>query len=115
MLTRMAPILAVAYCDDGPFGAVRRPDPDALAALHAEREQGARALVDPGAELTVGPAHALVPRNQAQHVAMRRDATRSRLSPIVSPSSGVVGRPGDVAELRHARSMLRRPMRGQSS
>ena len=45
---------------DRPLRAVRRPDPDALALLDAERDQRAGAAVDLGLELAVGVAQVLV-------------------------------------------------------
>jgi len=50
--------------DDDPFGVVRGPDPDPVAALDAERQQAARTALDLLVEGPVRPADALMTRDK---------------------------------------------------
>ena len=54
--------------DNGPLGAVRGPDADPVATLHAEGEEGARALVHGVQKFAVGVAQLLVPGDEADAV-----------------------------------------------
>src|SRR5205807_1324984 len=90
---------------DHPFGIVRRPDADPVAALEPQREEPRSKSVDPFFQLLVCPADLLMPDNQciarakafgdpiemhADRVADKRRATRAM----------------DVTQLRHLRRTL---------
>ena len=93
MLTRISPALAVANCVDDPFGVVRRPDADPLAAFEAEREQARRQTRPPAAAVrALVPADLLVAHDQRVALAEALDV-RSKCAPIVSPISGVAQAP----------------------
>ena len=70
-----------------PLQRVGRPDPDALAVLHAGGDERFREPVGLGGELRVRQPPVLVHRHDGV-VAGKRRAIRSRLSPMVSPRSG---------------------------
>ena len=73
MLTRMAPIFAVAYWTMVHSRTVRRPDADAVAALDAQRHQTPCDDVDFGVQFGVGPAPVRWRRRPAPR---RRGASR---------------------------------------
>jgi hypothetical protein len=88
-----------------PFGAVGRPHADALAALDAEREERPRALVDARGKLAVGPAHVLVPRDEARQVAVRRERLgqcRDRILSSMVRKSASGGHNGSLRMLHDA-------------
>ena len=93
MLTRIAPIRAVAYCTIDPLVAVGRPDADAVALLHAAGHEAARDERGRVPELPVGRAVALVRRTTSASRSGNRSTVRRRFSPMVSPSSGWVEGP----------------------
>jgi len=72
-----------------PFGAVGRPDPDPVADRQSGGDQAAGERVGVRVERRIGPPAA--GRDVHEHLGVRVPgaATRRRLAPIVSPSSGV--------------------------
>ena len=55
-----------------PFGGVRTPDPDAVAAFDAEREESSRISLHLRVKLAVRVTHALIARDERVAVAVRR-------------------------------------------
>lgn len=65
--------LGAGELGNAPFGAVRRPDPQAFAGAQAQRDEGAGVGIDPLRQLPPAVAQALMPHHQRLALGMTRD------------------------------------------
>jgi hypothetical protein len=82
-----------------PFGAIGRPDADALSFRNAERHQRARQFVYPAAELRVSPPDALMTRHQRLVSTVSGNRRVQHVADCDTEQTGV-GRPGCIAQFR---------------
>ena len=85
---------------DHPFGIVRRPHADAVAAFEPEHQQAGGERVDPFLQLTVGPADLLVPDDQRIALAKALDDPVEMDTDRIA-DKGRVARAVDVAQPHH--------------
>ncbi len=93
---------AVAYCNDDPLVAIRRPDADAIAGRDAEREQAARDRGRRVPQLAIGRAVALRAHDERLAIAEPIDGAAQVLADRLAEQRG---RAGAVRVREHARSV----------